>query len=76
LGDTTIIGIMLTMDANEDLEMFNIVNPKRAIPIHYNDYDVFKSPIEDFQTKVKEAGIEDSVFYLNHGETYTFEVNK
>ena len=76
LGGTTIMGIMLTMDAKEGLEMFNIVNPKKAIPIHYNDYDVFKSPIEDFQTKVKEAGIEDRVFYLNHGETYTFEVNR
>ncbi|HJT85434.1 MAG TPA: MBL fold metallo-hydrolase [Nitrososphaeraceae archaeon] len=76
LGGTKIMGIMLTMDAKEGLEMFSIVNPKKAIPIHYNDYDVFKSPIEDFQTKVKEAGIEDRVFYLKHGETYTFEVNK
>ena len=76
LGGTTIMGIMLTMDAKEGLEMFNLVNPRKAIPIHYNDYDVFKSPIEDFQTKVKEAGIEDRIFYLNHGETYTFEVNR
>ena len=76
LGGTTIMGIMLTMDAKEGLDMFNIVNPKKAIPIHYNDYDVFKSTIEDFQTKVKDAGIEDRVFYLNHGETYTFEVNR
>jgi len=76
LGGTTIMGIMLTMDAKEGLEIFNIVNPKRAIPIHYNDYDVFKSSIEDFQTIVKEAGIEDRVFYLKHGETYTFEANK
>ena len=76
LGGTTIMGIVLTMDANEGLEMFNIINPKKAIPIHYNDYDVFKSSIEDFKTKVKEAGIEDHVFYLKHGETYTFEVNR
>ena len=76
LGGTTIMGIVLTMDANEGLEMFNIINPKKAIPIHYNDYDVFKSPIEDFQAKVKEAGIEDHVFYIQHGETYTFDVNR
>jgi L-ascorbate metabolism protein UlaG (beta-lactamase superfamily) len=76
LGGTTIMGILLTMDAKEGLEMFNIINPKKAIPIHYNDYDVFKSSIEDFKTKVKEAGIEDHVFYLKHGETYTFEVNR
>ena len=76
LGGTTIMGILLTMDAKEGLEMFKIINPKKVIPIHYNDYDVFKSSIEDFKTKVKEAGIEDHVFYLKHGETYTFEVNR
>ena len=60
---------MLTIYANEGFERFNIIDPKQAIPIHYNDYDVFKSPIEDFQTRVKETGIEDPVFYLKHGET-------
>ena len=40
--------MMLTMDTKEGLEMFNIINPKKVIPIHYNDYDVFKSPREDF----------------------------
>ena len=69
LCGTTIMGIMLTMDAKEGLEMFNIINPKKVIPIHYNDYDVLRSPIEDFRTRVKEAGIEDHVFYLKHGET-------
>jgi L-ascorbate metabolism protein UlaG (beta-lactamase superfamily) len=74
LGGTTVMGIMVTMDAKEGLEMFNIVNPKKAIPIHYNDYDVFKSSLEEFQHKVRNAGLEDRVHYLHHGETYTFEV--
>jgi L-ascorbate metabolism protein UlaG (beta-lactamase superfamily) len=75
LGGTRVMGILVTMDAREGLEMFNIINPKKAIPIHYNDYDVFKSPLEDFQHEVKEAGLEDRIHYLHHGETYTFEVN-
>ena len=69
LCGTTIMGIMLTIYANEGLEMFNIIDPKQAIPIHYNYYDKLRQPIEDFQTRVKEAGIEDHVFYLKHGET-------
>jgi L-ascorbate metabolism protein UlaG (beta-lactamase superfamily) len=76
LGGTRVMGILVTMDAREGLEMFNIINPKKAIPIHYNDYDVFKSPLEDFQHEVKEAGLEDRIYYLHHGETYTFEVNR
>jgi L-ascorbate metabolism protein UlaG (beta-lactamase superfamily) len=75
LGGTKVMGIMVTMDVKEGLEMFNIINPRKAIPIHYNDYDVFKSPLEDFQHEVKEAGIEDRIHYLHHGETYTFDVN-
>jgi L-ascorbate metabolism protein UlaG (beta-lactamase superfamily) len=65
---------MLTIYANEGLEMFNIIDPKKVIPIHYNDYDVLRSPIEDFQARVKEAGIEDHVFYLKHGETYNIRI--
>jgi len=76
LGGTRIMGIMVTMDSSEGLKMFKIINPKKAIPIHYNDYDVFESPLEDFQREVKEAKLEDRIHYLNHGESYTFEMNK
>ena len=75
LGGTRVMGIMVTMDAKEGLEMFNIINPRKAIPIHYNDYDVFKSSLEDFKLEVKKAGLEDRIHFLHHGETYTFEVN-
>jgi L-ascorbate metabolism protein UlaG (beta-lactamase superfamily) len=75
LGGTTVMGIMLTMDGKEGVEMFKIINPKKAIPIHYNDYDVFKSKLEDFQIQIREAGLEDRIHYLMHGETYNFEVS-
>ena len=76
LGGTSVIGIMVTMDAKEGLEMFKIIDPKKAIPIHYNDYDVFKSPLEDFQKEIRDSGLEERIAYLSHGETYTFETNK
>ena len=61
---------MVTMDAEQGVEMLQIVQPKLAIPIHYNDYDVFESPLSDFQAAVRAAGLEDRVHYLSHGETY------
>jgi L-ascorbate metabolism protein UlaG (beta-lactamase superfamily) len=76
LGGTRIMGIMVTMDSKEGLKMFKIIDPKKAIPIHYNDYDVFESPLEDFQREVKEAGLESRIKYLYHGERYNFELNK
>jgi L-ascorbate metabolism protein UlaG (beta-lactamase superfamily) len=76
LGGTRVLGILVTMDAEQGVEMLHIVNPKRAIPIHYNDYDVFKSPLSDFQQAVEAAGLARRVHYLHHGETYTFTVGQ
>ncbi len=74
LGGTRVLGILVTMDADQGVEAMRIVDPKTAIPIHYNDYTVFKSPLEDFKKAVAQAGLEDRVRYLAHGETYEFEV--
>jgi L-ascorbate metabolism protein UlaG (beta-lactamase superfamily) len=74
LGGTQIMGILLTMDAEQGVEAIRIINPRELIPIHYNDYGVFKSPLEDFKRAVEAAGFADRVRYLGHGETYNFEV--
>jgi len=74
LGGTQIMGILLTMDAEQGVEAIRITNPREVIPIHYNDYEVFKSPLEDFKRAVEAAGFAERVKYLSHGETYNFEV--
>lgn len=73
LGGTRILGVVkVTMDGSDGVRMMQVVRPKKTIPIHYNDYDVFKSPLQDFAREVKAAGLEKDVVYLAHGETYTF----
>lgn len=73
LGGTRILGVFkVTMDGKDGVQMLQIIRPKKAIPIHYNDYDVFKSPLADFAREVKAAGLEEGVVYLEHGESYTF----
>lgn len=57
---------------SQDVEQ--LIAPQVAIPIHYNDYEVFKSPLEDFKAAVIKAGLQSQVKYLNHGDIYTFEV--
>jgi L-ascorbate metabolism protein UlaG (beta-lactamase superfamily) len=74
LGGTRILGILVTMDAKQGIKMFNIINPKVAIPIHYNDYDVFKSPLDDFRNEMVKAGLDKRVSYLTHGESYNFNL--
>ena len=73
LGGTRVLGIMVTMDAEQGLEAMRIVDPRTTIPIHYNDYEVFGSPLEDFRRAVSGANLEDRVHYLAHGDTYEFE---
>ena len=74
LGGTRVLGIMVTMDDEQGVEAVKLINPDTAIPIHYNDYDVFKSPLEDFKRAADNAGLSDKIVYLAHGETYNFPV--
>jgi L-ascorbate metabolism protein UlaG (beta-lactamase superfamily) len=77
LGGTLILGVVkVTMDGKDGVRMLQLIAPRHAIPIHYNDYDVFKSPLSDFQREVSAAGLEDKVTYLEHGEVYRFHPNK
>lgn len=73
LGGTRVFGVLLTMDGEQGVEALSIISPATAIPIHFNDYTVFKSPLEDFKKAVAAAGLENRVRYLKHGDTYTFE---
>ena len=68
------MGMLLTMDAEQGVEAIRIIDPQDVIPIHYNDYEVFKSPLEDFKEAVATARFENRARYLSHGETYHFEV--
>jgi L-ascorbate metabolism protein UlaG (beta-lactamase superfamily) len=72
LGGTRVLGILVTMDAKQGVEVMKLIRPARAIPIHFNDYDVFTSPLSEFEKEVAAAGFQDRVHYLVHGGTYTF----
>ncbi len=73
LGGTRLLGLIkVTMDGADGLQLMQIVAPRHAIPIHYNDYGVFKSPLSDFEHAIKVAGLQDKVTYLKHGDTYYF----
>lgn len=70
LGGTRIAGIMLTMDGAQGVEALRMVDPDAAIPIHYDDYTVMRSPLSDFQEAVREAGLRTQVHYVAPGETH------
>lgn len=81
LGGTTIPGpsaplVMVTMDGTQGVKVMRLLDPSVTVPIHYDDYDVFMSPLDDFKKEVKEARAEEKVVYLERGEKYEFTVRK
>ncbi|KAK1238517.1 hypothetical protein MKX07_006663 [Trichoderma sp. CBMAI-0711] len=81
LGGTTIPGasaplVMVTMDAKQGIQLIHLIQPDVTIPIHFDDYDVFLSPLSDFQDKIKQDGLKERVVYLNRGDQYRFTVRR
>jgi L-ascorbate metabolism protein UlaG (beta-lactamase superfamily) len=72
LGGTRVLGVLVTMDARQGITALRLIGPRMTVPIHYDDYDVFKSPLEDFVAAVREAGLEANVTYLSRGQTFVF----
>lgn len=71
LAGTRVFGMLkVTMDGDDGVRMMRIIAPALAIPIHFDDYDVFKSPLSAFGQAVDDAGLRAGVVYLKPGETY------
>lgn len=79
LGGTTIPSpkmplLMVTMDAKQGVQLLRLIDPDITIPVHYDDYDVFLSPLADFRKAVEEAGLGEKVVYLDRKDQYKFKV--
>ena len=68
--------LMVTMDAKQGVQLMQLINPDVTIPIHYDDYDVFLSPLDDFRKAVLEAGLSDKVVYLDRKDQFKFNVKQ
>jgi len=57
LGGTRLLGMLLTMDGRQGVEAAELISPRMTVPVHYDDYQVFKSPLSDFLTRAGEHGL-------------------
>jgi L-ascorbate metabolism protein UlaG (beta-lactamase superfamily) len=53
LGGTRILFWTVTMDARQGVDFLLRVRPHVAVPVHYDDYRVFRSPLSDFLSAMK-----------------------
>ncbi|MEO3885714.1 MBL fold metallo-hydrolase [Nonomuraea sp. B5E05] len=69
LGGTKLLGTMLvTMDGEQGAAWVDLFRPHTVVPVHYDDYTVFSSPLDDFRHHIEQAGLSDKVVYLGRGE--------
>jgi L-ascorbate metabolism protein UlaG (beta-lactamase superfamily) len=71
-GGTTLFVTVVTMTGEQAVRVAEIIKPRTAIPIHYNDYSVFMSGLNDFKDAAAKSSAETEFRYLAHGDTYTF----
>ena len=74
LGGTRIGGILLTMDGEQGVQLLELLGPKTAIPVHYDDYTVFKSPLSEFLDRARRLPNSTRIVTLERGDTYRFDV--
>jgi L-ascorbate metabolism protein UlaG (beta-lactamase superfamily) len=71
-GGTTFLVTVVTMTGEQAVKAVEITKPRTAIPIHYNDFSVFMSGLDDFKKAAQASTTSTEFVYLTHGETYTF----
>jgi L-ascorbate metabolism protein UlaG (beta-lactamase superfamily) len=70
LGGTTLPGgWVVTMDAQAGADLVELIRPGAAVPVHYDDYPVFRSPLADFRAEVDRRGIGGLITYAERGQT-------
>jgi L-ascorbate metabolism protein UlaG (beta-lactamase superfamily) len=71
-GGTTLFLTVVTMTGEQAVQAVEITRPRTAIPIHYNDFSVFMSGLEDFKDAAGKSQTDTEFRYLAHGDTYRF----
>ncbi|MFI9810086.1 MBL fold metallo-hydrolase [Streptomyces sp. NPDC052301] len=69
LGGTRLPGgFVVTMDGAQGAELARRLGHPRVMPIHYDDYAVFRSPLEDFLTEADRLGLRERLVLCARGQ--------
>lgn len=68
LGGTSLLGLAtVTMDGRQGADWAELTACPRIVPIHYDDYAAFKSPLSDFEEEARQRGLADRVHLIERG---------
>jgi L-ascorbate metabolism protein UlaG (beta-lactamase superfamily) len=69
LGGTRALGILVTMDDAQGADLVELLEPSVTVPVHYDDYTVFRSPLSDFVETARRRELPTELRTVNRGET-------
>ena len=69
LGGTRVLLHTVTMDSAQGVDFLQRARPRTAVPVHHDDYRVFRSPLSEFMTAVRRAGLATEVTTVERGQT-------
>jgi L-ascorbate metabolism protein UlaG (beta-lactamase superfamily) len=70
LGGTKLLGLVtVTMNGQQGADWLETVDCARVMPVHFDDYTVFRSPLSDFEAEVRRRGLADRVQSIARGGT-------
>ncbi|OBF40701.1 MBL fold metallo-hydrolase [Mycobacterium sp. ACS1612] len=62
-------GLTVTMDGRQGADAVQMLDLPRMVPVHFDDYGVFASPLSDFTDEMKRRGLADRVIELERGSS-------
>jgi L-ascorbate metabolism protein UlaG (beta-lactamase superfamily) len=71
LGGTRVLGVLLSMDHRQGVDLIELLRPATAVPVHYDDYGLFTSPLSNFLIEVERRQPPARVRLVRRGETIT-----
>jgi L-ascorbate metabolism protein UlaG (beta-lactamase superfamily) len=69
LGGTKVLGLTVTMDGRQGADLVELLKPPVTVPIHFDDYDRFTSPLGDFVTEVARRHLPGELRTVHRGDT-------
>jgi L-ascorbate metabolism protein UlaG (beta-lactamase superfamily) len=69
LGGTRVLGMLVTMNAEQGADLLELLQPRVAVPVHFDDYTVFRSRLEDFATVCSRRRLVTDVRFVGRGDT-------
>jgi L-ascorbate metabolism protein UlaG (beta-lactamase superfamily) len=73
LGGTRVLWHTVTMDGTQGVDFLRRLQPKVAVPVHYDDYRAFRSPLRDFVAAAQHGNLDAAVKVVRRGDTLALD---